>query len=212
MTITIRPLINMMIVTGSIAIVTGVLLPSSVIEMRGIKGFSEIVASIVPCVEIIAKKTADPVRAEITWALQWALFPIQLAVWLWTGPVWGKEMRLAALKTSFELPETGKKRAVVIIGILTLGTFIFSDLGIIHIFSFLRGTPFEGDPSKLPSILRVPFSSKFGMIFYAWLIPLSNTFVYWMFLHIVVNFQSFFKDAKAIDQKLFNKQSPPVSE
>jgi hypothetical protein len=196
---TIRPLIKIMILAALLAIGTGFLLPSVIIAASSMKFLVNIIASLVPCVSVIAHNAIDPIRAEVTWAVQWMFFPIYLFLWFWVAPVWGKEMKGAALKKSSELPGTGGKRFALLFGILALGTLVLSDAGLINVWSFIRGSVFQGNPSLLPILLRAPFVSKAGMVLYAWLIPLINATAYWMFFMLIVNFKSYFADAREID-------------
>jgi len=189
---TARPVFIAMFVSALLAATTGFFLSSDAITSKYIASFSSLVAQIVPCVSVMAQNAIDPSRAQITWALQWTCFPIILMIWLWSGPVWSKEMKQAILKETSESSSIGKRRLVLILTVFALGSVILSDFGVVDLWSFFRGSIFYGVPSKMPLILRVPFTSNFGMALYAWFVPIAEAFCYWMFLLLVVNFKSYF--------------------
>lgn len=165
------------------------MLPMELILSSNLKVFVHFVASIFPGVSAMSERAINPSRAELTWAIQWLLFPAHLGIWFITMPVCGRLLRESIIEATRNAPSIIKRRLVIICGILVLAYLILSDFGIVDDGSFFRCSLFAGEPSELPRLLRIPFTSTFGMALYAWLIPMITACYYWAFSVLIVNFR-----------------------
>ena len=189
---TIRPLLLVMFIAALTAFGTGFFFPIDVILEEHVQVYSRFISELVPCISVMVQHALNPARAQFTLAVQWTFFPIYLITWFWTGPVWSKEMKQAILKETAKSTSIVKRRVGAILSIVVLGSLILTDFGVINAMSFFRGTIFVGDPLTFPNMLRAPFTSNFGMVLYAWFIPLSVAMYYWMFLLLTVNIREYF--------------------
>ena len=154
-----------------------------------LKVFVHFIASIFPGASIMSDRAINPSRAELTWAIQWLLFPAHLGLWYITMPICGRLLRESIIDATRNAPSIIKRRLGIIFGILVLAYLILSDFDIVDDGSFFRYSLFTGEPSELPRLLRTPFASTFGMALYAWLIPMITACYYWKFSVLIVNFR-----------------------
>lgn len=184
-----RPLLKTMVIASIFAMLFGLLLPARVISLGVIKAFANFVASVVPCVSVIANGASNPSRAEITWAVQWLFAPVYFIVLMNTANPWRKEMRRAIVKTCRERKNSRCNPFGIAFVIACLGVMILSDFGVVNFGSFYQGDMFRGNPSQLPILLRAPFESNMAMTIYGWVIPLAVALYYELFLLLTVNFK-----------------------
>ena len=132
-------------------------------------------------------------RSGLTWAVQWIMATVDVVVYFSVAPPWTTAYRAAVEKNCAELTRRGKGFGTLFFGLAILAGFILSDLGIVRFISFTRGTMFAGPINEVPYMLRAQFLSRFGLVFYAWIIPLCTATYYWLFVSIVVNFRRYWR-------------------
>lgn len=189
-----RPILIVMAIAAILAIITGFFLSDEIINTNGLQVFSGYIAEIFPCVSVVANHSINPARAALIWSVQWLFFPIYLFVWLIALKPWSAVMKIAVVK---QVATLSRGHCLMVIpGIMILSAFILSDFGLINFLSFFRGDIFETSRqtiNKLPTVLSLPYISNIGMVFYAWLIPLCNAIIYWLFLFFFVNFKFYIR-------------------
>jgi hypothetical protein len=185
------PLLAVYAIAALVAFACAALVPDRIVGARVTIELCQAIAHYAPSVTVMSAHSLEPMRIQFIWAIQWLFFPIYILVWYITATPWSPEMCKAARVQAETLSRA--HNATAIVGIVVSLVLILSDFGIIDGVSFLRGTLFEvnGDISNLPLKLREPFMSTFSMVFYAWVIPSGNAWVYWMLVYLVVNSRLF---------------------
>lgn len=188
-----KPFFKLIALTALLAIATGFMLPIEFILASATKSVTHFVSSLAPGVSVMSERAVNPVRAELTWAVQWAVFPIYLCVLFVAMPIRGKRLRQSIIEGTRKAPSMVKRRLLVVFAICFFGRQILSDIGVIESGSLLRCTLFVGDVADLSPRFRAPFTSNIGMVIHAWLIPVISAIFYWAISIFIANFFLYIK-------------------
>lgn len=189
----VSPLIISIVVSLLTAILTVYILPTDIVKSETSRLLAVQVGKAFPGTLVASMGSFEPARSGLTWAVQWIMATVDIVVYFYIAPPWTKAYRAAVEKNCAELTRRGKGFGTLFFGLAILAGFILSDLGIVHFISFTRGTLFAGPINDVPYMLRAQFLSRFGLVFYAWIIPLCTATYYWMFVSIVVNFRRYWR-------------------
>lgn len=154
-----------------------------------LRSLADMVANIVPSILIMSKRAVYPPIAEISWAIQWLFFPIYILTLFISNVPWSKTLEDELKKNRYGVRYGLGHTVVSYLAMAAIACMILSDVGVVNLFSFIRGCGLEldGEISRAPALIRAPFTSNFGMLIYAWFIPFGVAFVYWGFVCMLLN-------------------------
>lgn len=175
------------------AILTAYILPTDIVKSETSRLLAVEIGKAFPGTLVASMGSFDPARSGLTWAVQWIMATVDVVVYFYIAPPWTTAYRAAVEKNCAELTRRGKGFGTMFFGLAILASIILSDLGIVRFLSFTRGTLFAGPINEVPYMLRAQFLSRFGLVFYAWIIPLCTATYYWLFVSIVVNFRRYWR-------------------
>jgi hypothetical protein len=179
-----HPLLQCMIAAAVVAIIS-LAISMLPVARHGIASAIEGILWLVPSVGLISRQMADPEIGEIILLPQWLFAPAYAFIWFHFLAPWSPRMRQAALLKSRTL--TPVKRAVGLpVAILLLGVWMLGDLGLIDFPTFYNGKFLYPLAHSVPQ-LRLIYASPIALVIYAWVGPLAEVCVAWMFCLIVLN-------------------------
>jgi len=181
-----RPLYIALSLGAAAAVLTTFVMPDRVVLNSAIQSFADMVASVVPCVDVAAKRAREPARTELTWAVQSVFGAAYFVLLLIVQTPWSRRARIEFIN-QYKPPRRKPNRFVCVIGFLAIGWLIFADFGVTPGMSFYRGDAVIARPGNFPGLYGNPGETNFIMAFSAWFIPLGIAYYYFIFLLLIFN-------------------------
>src|ERR1700722_1475512 len=183
-----RPLLRCMVVAAIVAAICFLVapIPTAQNSMDSIMPF---MLRLVPSVATISSETLNPLPSEIVLAVQWLFAPAYLYIWFYSLPPWSRRMSATISNTSKAL--TDSRRFIgVPIGILFFGSWLLGDANLIAFPTFYNGN-YVYPPSHAVPQLKLIYESRVALVIYAWLGPLTEAAIIWMFSVLVLNAKTY---------------------
>jgi hypothetical protein len=147
---------------------------------------SRLATVVVPSIGEISRQTSNPEASLAVLSIQWISFPIYLAALFWTWPPWSATMRSAIRSKSRNY--TSAQRAGFVFVYLFICMWLLGYFSRLGLPNFLNGRlvlPREDAVAQLRGVYRSPAV----LCLYAWLSPLIEACVIWLFTVFTSNFR-----------------------
>jgi hypothetical protein len=179
-----RPLVRCFMVSAAAASVCFFIAPTAVAK-NILVSILPFIGRFVPSIATISSEMLDPKASEIILAVQWLFAPIYLFIWFCFYPPWSSRMRRTVAITSQTLTET-KRTIGLVIGVLFFGSWLLGDFQFISFPTFYNGKYVYPLSEAVPQ-LKLIYVSRVALTIYAWVGPVAEASIIWMFFVLVLN-------------------------
>ena len=183
-----RPLLRCMVVAAIVAGICFLIAPIPTVQ-NSMDSIMPFMLRLVPSAATISSETLNPLASEIVLAIQWLFAPAYLCIWFYCLPPWSRRMSVTISNASRTL--TDSKRFIgVPIGILFFGAWLLGDANLIAFPTFYNGKYVYPLSHAVPQ-LKLIYESRVALVIYAWLGPLTEASIIWMFSVLVMNAKTY---------------------
>jgi hypothetical protein len=179
-----RALIACMMAAAAVAVISLMVCSLSFVQY-GLTGILRAVMRLVPSVATISNATADPGASEVILAIQWPFLLLYLFLWFHFFPPWSRRMR-QTISNSRQRFSIERRVISIAIGALFLGAWLLGDFNLIDFPTFFNGKYVSPIAGAVPQ-LKLIYASRVALSLYAWVGPIVESTILWMFLVIVLN-------------------------
>jgi hypothetical protein len=179
-----RPLLHLFMVTAAVAAICLFMSPT-VIARTALGCILPFIRRLVPSAIAISNEMSDPNASEAILVVQWLFTPIYLFFWFYFYPPWSSRMRRTVAMTSQTMTEA-KRTIGLAVGTLFFGAWLLGDFQIIDFPTFFNGKYVYPINQAVPQ-LKLIYVSRFALTLYAWIGPVAEAAIIWMFFVLVLN-------------------------
>lgn len=177
---------------GAVFPFIGLLMPNSIVQSNWIISSTRLLGYLIPCIDVVAKQSMDPERMRLVWSFGWLPAPVYLAIMVISIPPWAEDVRADFKK---RLDSQGRRPIFFFFVIIFMACFVLSDFNLIDFVSIYRGNVFSRGIQG-HGLLGIPFYSPVGSALYAWLVPLCEAVMYYIFFLFLTNSRTIFFRSK----------------
>lgn len=149
------------------------------------------VTYLVPSVARISSETSNPMVSEVILSIQWLFFPIYIVNLFYFRPPWAAWVKAETKRSN----EAAKKRInpliTVVLALLCLLS-ILGSCGVVDFPSFYNGGYIYPREDGQFWAFRAVYESNAVLALYAWVGPLLDAFVIFIFATIIFQFRGIF--------------------
>ncbi len=183
-----RPILRAFLLAAAAAAICFFIAPTSQVKSALVPIVPSLLR-LVPSVATISSEMSDPEASEITLLVQWFFVPIYLFIWFYFYPPWSLRMRRTVAITSQTLTER-KRTLGLAIGIIFFGAWLLGDFGIIAFPTFYNARYVYPLNEGVPQ-LKLIYISRTALTIYAWVGPIAEASIAWMFFVLVLNAKTY---------------------
>lgn len=183
-----RPILRCLAAAAAVAAICCLVVPSSAVKTALVQIIPSL-RRLVPSVANISREMLDPEESEIILIVQWWFAPIYLFIWFYFYPPWSLRMRRTVAIACQTLSEV-KRTIGLTIGILFLGAWLLGDFQIIDFPTFYNAKYVYPLTEAVPQ-LKLIYISRVALTIYAWVGPIVEASIVWMFFVLVLNAKTY---------------------